>query len=458
MKRKSFTITLMALLVLLLSVGGVTGQGPEPEGEVRPEEDISAAAMVGSLISYQGRLTEGGSPVTGPRDMVFRFYSNSSCSTQVWDVVRNDVLVEDGLFSVKLGVNQDHFNGQGLWLRVLVGGTTVVSCEEILPVPYALSLRPGAEIADTNTEVKLNLYTYTVIPPFSLTSKYGIRSQVSGSYNYGYGVYGYSSAGNLGSYGVYGQSDSTSGRGVHGHATASSGTTYGVYGRSDSASGAGVYGYSPASHGVEGHGCSSADCYGGYFEGTGGIKAEASGGGEAGRFIGHVYISGKLDVGGTAGFSSPVWFHKPVTFEQPIEITNYATFWRSAEFEDMLISQQLYVEETAEFEGSVEFHGPVTGSFPRPAWSSGWVSMPQAEWTTLTHNLGGDPDSDYFVDMQCKADGWGINNRGVGGHPVDRLDLKGASYNDLTSSSVKVYRFRQDDLCSQVRIRIWVIQ
>jgi hypothetical protein len=241
MKRKSFTITLMALLALLLSVGGVTGQGPEPEGEVRPEEDISAAAKVGSLISYQGRLTEGGSPVTGLRDMVFRLYSNSSCSTQVWDVVRNDVLVEDGLFSVKLDVNQDHFNGQGLWLRVVVGGTTAVSCEEILPVPYALSLRPGAEIADTNTEVKLNLYTYTVIPPFSLTSKYGIRSQVSGSYNYGYGVYGYSSAGNLGSYGVYGQSDSTSGRGVYGHATASSGTTYGVYGRSDSASGAGVY-------------------------------------------------------------------------------------------------------------------------------------------------------------------------------------------------------------------------
>ena len=406
MKRKSFTITLMALLALLLSVGGVTGQGPEPEGEVQPEGDVSAAAMVGSLISYQGRLTEGGSPVTGPRDMVFRFYSNSSCSTQVWDVVRNDVLVEDGLFSVKLDVNQDHFNGQGLWLRVVVGGTTAVSCEEILPVPYALSLRPGAEIADTNTEVKLNLYTYTVIPPFSLTSKYGIRSQVSGSYNYGYGVYGYSSAGNLGSYGVYGRSDSG---------------------------------------------------YGGYFKGNRGIAAEADGGGEAGHFIGDVNIEGRLGVDGRADFYSPVWFQQPVTFQKPIELNDEAVFWHNVEFQDVGINQQLDVDGSAVFRGSAEFRGPLTGSFPRPAWSSGWVSIPQAEWTTLTHNLGGDP-GDYFVDMQCKADGWGINNRGVGGHPVDRLDLKGASYNDLTSSSVKVYRFRQDDLCSQVRIRIWVIQ
>ncbi len=203
---------------------------------------------------------------------------------------------------------------------------------------------------------------------------------------------------------------------------------------------------------MEGHGCSSPGCYGGYFKGNRGIIAEADGGEEAGHFIGDVAISGNLGVAGTADFNSTVWF------QQPIEINDNATFSRLAEFEQVLINQQLYVEDSAVFGDSVEFHGPVTGPFPRPAWSSGWVSIPQGSWTTLTHNLGGDADVDYFVDMQCKADGWGINNRGVGGYPVDRLHYEGASYSELTSSSVKVYRFSEDELCEQVRIHIWVIQ
>jgi hypothetical protein len=160
MKRKSFTITLIALLALLLSVGGVAGQGPELEGEIQPEGDLSATATVGSLISYQGRLEEDGSPVTGDRDMTFRLYSDETCSPQVGsDIVRNDVTVTDGLFSVKLDVNQAYFNGQGLWLGVDVGNTgTNIVCEEILPVPYALSLRPEAVINHTTTAAVLNVF------------------------------------------------------------------------------------------------------------------------------------------------------------------------------------------------------------------------------------------------------------------------------------------------------------
>jgi hypothetical protein len=246
MKRKSFTITLMALLALLLSVGGVTGQGPEPEGEVQPEGGLSAAATVGSLISYQGRLTEGGSLVTGDRDMVFRLYSNSSCATQVGsDIVRNDVSVEDGLFSVKLDVNQSDFNGQGLWLRVLVGGTATVDCDEIVPVPYALGLRPGAIIEDASSYVELNRSEWG-----TFSRKYGVFSESAGAAVLNYGVYGLASDSSGTAYGVYGRSDSTSGQGVRGYATATSGATYGVYGRSDSASGAGVYGFSSSGTGV----------------------------------------------------------------------------------------------------------------------------------------------------------------------------------------------------------------
>jgi hypothetical protein len=305
MKRKSFTITLMALLALLLSVGGVTGQGPEPEGEVQPEGGLSAAATVGSRISYQGRLTEGGSPVTGDRDMVFRLYSNNSCATQVGsDIVRNDVSVEDGLFSVKLAVTHSDFNGQGLWLRVLVGGTTVVSCEEIVPVPYALGLRPGAVISDASSYVKLNHYVKA-----TFSKKYGVYAMSEGAAAGNYGVYGLASDTSGTAYGVYGQSDSDSGqgvsgcatasrgltygvygesaspdgRGVHGWATASSGPTYGVYGRSNSTSGYGVYGWANANsgptYGVRGRSdsASGAGVYGFSGSGTGVYGSSSSG-------------------------------------------------------------------------------------------------------------------------------------------------------------------------------------
>ena len=278
MKHKSFTITLLALLALLLSVGGVTGQGPEPEG------DVSAAATVDNLISYQGRLTEGGSPVTGNRDMTFRFYSDSSCSTQVGgSYSRPGVTVTDSLFSVKLGAGFSHFDGQGLWLGVDVGNTgTNIICEEILPVPYALSLRPGAVISDAGSHVELNRYVKGT-PPL----KYGVYAVSEGAAVSNYGLYGLASDTSGTAYGVYGRSDSTSGRGVYGYATASIGTASGVYGQSDSTSGRGVYGMSNSGYGVVGESNSSYGVYALSYSGVGmravsnsdtAVWAETSGG------------------------------------------------------------------------------------------------------------------------------------------------------------------------------------
>jgi hypothetical protein len=146
MKKKWFLISALGLL-LALAVGVTRAQGSKPpDGEVQTQGDLSIAGAVESKISYQGMLEESGQPVSDSRDMVFRLYSNSGCTTQVGsDITKNDVPVADGLFSVDLPVTQSHFNGQGLWLRVLVEGTPI-GCQEILPVPYALSLRPGATI------------------------------------------------------------------------------------------------------------------------------------------------------------------------------------------------------------------------------------------------------------------------------------------------------------------------
>ena len=158
--------------------------------------------------------------------------------------------VSDGHFDVELAVDQDDFNGQKLWLKVEVAGTAV-GCEEILPVPYALSLRPGATISTdtflagspnlqgevgTSASWQLGHANVTVFPSYR-EEMYGVRgSAMGGDAAYGvegwaesiddmaYGVYGAATSSNGNAYGLYGQAD----------ATLEGARAYGVYARGDS--------------------------------------------------------------------------------------------------------------------------------------------------------------------------------------------------------------------------------
>lgn len=189
MKAILFVLVIGLLLALAGSVGMGLAQGQEPpQGEVQPQGDLSIDAEVSSKFSYQGVLKESGSPVTGSREMIFRLYSDSACTGQVGsDIVKNDVPVANGLFSVELAVLQSSFNGQGVWLEVEVGGTAI-GCQEILAVPYALSLNPGAIISDTRSYVRFN-YHLATIPPNPTDWEYGVYAKAQGS-DANYGVYG----------------------------------------------------------------------------------------------------------------------------------------------------------------------------------------------------------------------------------------------------------------------------
>lgn len=138
----------VALLVVAGALGVALAQTPEGEA------DISAAATVASKINYQGELREGGAPVTGSRIMTVRLYSNVSCSTLLATVPLGSVPVTNGRFSVAVPVAHQIFNGQGVWLRLDVAGT-LMSCQEVLPVPYALGLRPGAYVRGATSGVNL---------------------------------------------------------------------------------------------------------------------------------------------------------------------------------------------------------------------------------------------------------------------------------------------------------------
>jgi len=146
----SIAITLLFCL-LFLAINGAIAQERPPDGRAQGTGgDVSVAAAVNSRISYQGVLEEDGSPVNGTRDFTFDFFTNDTCSgVAVYNLAKSGVAVEDGFFDVDVEVPHGVFHGEGVWMEVTVD-STVFDCEEILPVPYALSLRPGATIVGEN--------------------------------------------------------------------------------------------------------------------------------------------------------------------------------------------------------------------------------------------------------------------------------------------------------------------
>jgi len=259
-------LLLLGLLFALAASGslGLAQEPDPPDEQALPQGIVSIAATVSSRFSYQGLLKENGSPVTGSRDMTFRLYSDDTCSTQVGsDIVKSGVPVANGLFSVELDVAHNDFNGQGLWLEVEVGGTKI-GCQEILPVPYALSLRPGAYINGAVAGSGLR------VDNAATNGKvYGVFGRTNSSSSWTAGVFGEATAPSGDEYllGVYGRTNSNShaSAGVRGAAEATSGETFGVWGVSKSSQGWGVYGRASANNGwTQGvHGeCDSPDCYG----------------------------------------------------------------------------------------------------------------------------------------------------------------------------------------------------
>ena len=236
--KRTLTSVWIAIMVLASLAGLAAAQGLQPQNQTTTQEELATTAAVNSRISYQGVLEIDGRPVTGRAVITFALYSNSGCTGAPVDVItKPDVQVTNGLFSADIDVDHADFNGQGLWLKVLVG-ITELGCKQILPVPYALSLRPGADIigavsGTTTSSVLLVQNTATS------GRSYAIRAEDSSTG--GRGLIGEAKATSGDATGVRGESASTTGYGVYGWAKADSGQNYGVYGKSDSPGGIGGY-------------------------------------------------------------------------------------------------------------------------------------------------------------------------------------------------------------------------
>jgi hypothetical protein len=256
MKAYRNVLLILATLLLALALSLVALAEPSSPGTA---SDITLAGTVASKISYQGRLTDaGGNPLTGTYNLVFQLWNDATAGSQVGsDIMKNNVSVSNGLFTVDLDVPQSAFNGQALWLRIQVGGQWLSPRQELLPVPYALSLRPGAWINGNSTDAAVVTVTNQALGTalYAQGSATGIQGVgMTGVWGQGQvGVAGGGLTGVSGSgswVGVYGES--ADGYGVRGSTSAPMTATYtaGVYGQS--INGRGVIGESQFDVGVYG--------------------------------------------------------------------------------------------------------------------------------------------------------------------------------------------------------------
>ena len=163
MRTRGTRIALTVVALLGLLVAGPTAA--EPAGDQPPgQSGVAVSSIVSPLLQYQGRLTDPttGQPVgDGDYTMTFRLYDGESAVTPLWTETK-DVTAQSGIFSTALGdtaaLPTSLFNGQALWLGIKVGADPEATPRQrMLPVAYAMSLVPGAQISTTLTSPALSL-------------------------------------------------------------------------------------------------------------------------------------------------------------------------------------------------------------------------------------------------------------------------------------------------------------
>ncbi len=278
--------TIFALALLIALAAAAT----QP---VLAQETQGAGALPN--ITYQGRLDDGGTPVTGQVDLVFRFFDAQSGGTEVWSDQFNGVSVDDGYFTQHIPVAPSIF-ADDLWLEIEVANPagsgqfdTLTPRQPVTSAPRALvagSVEPGAlfwELAVVRgfqTDIIyeggwVGINTPAPTAPLHVNGDAGnneaMIARYPGTTNGGVAIKGESNASSGGVTGVWGHAEeSPDGTGVLGIARATSGTTRGVHGIVRSPGGHAVFAQSLATTGTPRALYARNDSsfgYAGYFEG-----------------------------------------------------------------------------------------------------------------------------------------------------------------------------------------------
>jgi hypothetical protein len=117
----------------------------------------------GTAFTYQGRLDNNGTPVTGLYDVRFAIYDAVSFGTLIAGPVTNSaVAVSNGIFTVALDFGANPFNGQPRWLDLGVrpngsgGFTNLVPRQALTPAPYAIFAGTSSNVTSGSVVKSLN--------------------------------------------------------------------------------------------------------------------------------------------------------------------------------------------------------------------------------------------------------------------------------------------------------------
>lgn len=106
---------------------------------------VVPVAALGTAFTYQGRLTDGGSPANGTYDLQLRLFDALAGGGQVGGtIVKEDVAVADGLFGVDLDFGASVYTGQALWLEIGVRPGASSGAFSVLSPPQPLNPAPFA--------------------------------------------------------------------------------------------------------------------------------------------------------------------------------------------------------------------------------------------------------------------------------------------------------------------------
>jgi hypothetical protein len=97
-------------------------------------------AEIPKMINYQGMLTDNsGNPLSGPHNLTFRIYDDTTGGNLKWSETQNGVQVENGLFNVILGqvALLDLAFDEQYWLEVQVGDSDTMPRLRFTSVGYS---------------------------------------------------------------------------------------------------------------------------------------------------------------------------------------------------------------------------------------------------------------------------------------------------------------------------------
>ena len=193
MKHRILTLLFVISLILL-------ALSPERAGlaqEVGTAVDLveGERAVITPVIGYQGRLVEGGTPVTGDRVMTFRLYTSVDGTIASWEETKT-IYVSNGLFDTALGdtvpfTNKTVFTYDS-WLETTVNGV-ILPRQQLMGAPYAITLAPQTMILDNSNTRTLSIINEGI--GIGVESSGGIGVHGAGTSTDGIGVFGSSSTG-----------------------------------------------------------------------------------------------------------------------------------------------------------------------------------------------------------------------------------------------------------------------